>query len=189
MPDVNQTCMNFVGGELCPSVGARSDIKVYGNGCARIENFILEATGPAKYRTGTRFVNPTKNNSLGRLIPFQFSDEQAYLVECTPGYFRFYKDESIIVENDKSITAVDVATGEFTIASHGFSDGDEIFLNDLVGSIDVLNGRSYFIANSTSNTFTLQDEDEEDIDTTDLTYTSGGTVNKIYEILHLNYFA
>lgn len=182
MPDVNQTCMNFVGGELCPSVGARSDIKVYGNGCARIENFILEATGPAKYRTGTRFVNPTKNNSLGRLIPFQFSDEQAYLVECTPGYFRFYKDESIIVENDKSITAVDVATGEFTIASHGFSNGDEIFVNDLVGSIEVLNGRSYIVASATTNTFTLEDTDGEAIDTSELAYTSGGTVNKIYEI-------
>ena len=92
MPNVNHTCSNFVGGELCPSVNARCDIKVYANGCSRLENFILEATGPVKFRTGTRFVNPTKNNSLGRLIPFQFSDEQAYLIECTPGYFRFYKD-------------------------------------------------------------------------------------------------
>lgn len=183
MPDVNQTCMNFVGGELCPSVNARSDIKVYANGCSRIENFILEATGPAKYRTGTRFVNPTKNNSLGRLIPFQFSDEQAYLIECTPGYFRFYKDESIIVEDDKTITAFTSANpGVITSTAHGFSDGDEVFINDLVGSIEVLNGQSYIVANATTDTFTLKDEDDNDIDTSDLEYTSGGVINKIYEI-------
>lgn len=183
MPNVNQTCMNFVGGELCPSVNARSDIKAYSNGCARIENFILEATGPVKYRTGTRFVNPTKNNMLGRLIPFQFSDEQAYLIECTPGYFRFYKDESIIVEDDKIITAFTSENpGIITIEAHGYKNGDEIFVNDLIGTIEILNGRSYTVANVTTNTFTLKDEDGNDIDTSELNYSSGGVANRIYEI-------
>ena len=85
MPLVNDTLRNFVGGELCPSVRARGDIKVYSNGCERLENFILETTGPVKYRTGTIFVNPTRRNALARFIPFQFSDQQAYLIEVTPG--------------------------------------------------------------------------------------------------------
>lgn len=181
MPNVNQTCVNFVGGELCPSVNARSDIKAYGNGCARLENFILEATGPAKYRTGTRFVNPTKNNSLGRLIPFQFSDEQAYLIECTPGYFRFYKDEGVICEDDITITDIDT-DGVITAEDHGYSDGDEIFLADLKGTVETLNGRSFIVSDVTDDTFMIQDEDGNYIDFTDLEYTSGGIANKIVEI-------
>lgn len=181
MPDVNQTCMNFVGGELSSSVSARTDIKAYANGCSRIENFILEATGPAKYRTGTRFVNSTKNNSLGRLIPFQFSDEQAYLIECTPGYFRFYKDEGIICEDDIAVTNISTS-GEVTSEAHGLSDGDEVFIYDVTGSMEILNGRSFIVSNVTENTFTLKDEDGGDIDLSGLSYESGGTINKIVEI-------
>ena len=181
MPNVNQTCMNFVGGELCPSVNARSDIKVYGNGCARLENFIIEATGPVKYRTGTRFVNPTKNNSLGRLIPFQFSDEQAYLIECTPGYFRFYKDEGIIVKDDKNITSI-TSDGVITSTAHGLTNGNEIFISGLKGSVEVLNGRSFIVSDVTTDTFKIKDEDGVYIDFTDLSYISGGVLNAIVEI-------
>lgn len=181
MPNVNQTCMNFVGGELCPSVNARSDIKAYSNGCSRLENFILEATGPVKYRTGTRFVNPTKNNSLGRLIPFQFSDEQAYLVECTPGYFRFYKDEGVICGDDKNITAIS-SEGVITSDGHGYANGNEIFIGGLKGSVEILNGRSFIVSDVTTNTFKIKDEDDRYIDFSGLEYVSGGVMNKIIEI-------
>lgn len=181
MPNVNQTCSNFVGGELCPSVNARSDIKVYNNGCSRLENFILEATGPVKYRTGTRFVNPTKNNSLGRLIPFQFSDEQAYLIECTPGYFRFYKDEGVICHDDKEISAI-TSEGVITATAHGLANGNEIFINGLKGSVEVLNGRSFIVADVATDTFKIKDEDGNYIDFSELVYESGGILNAIVEI-------
>ena len=181
MPNVNHTCSNFVGGELCPSVNARCDIKVYANGCSRLENFILEATGPVKFRTGTRFVNPTKNNSLGRLIPFQFSDEQAYLIECTPGYFRFYKDEGIICRDDKTITAIS-SDGVITAKEHGLSNGNEIFIGGLKGSVEILNGRSYTVSDVATDTFKIKDEDGNYIDFTGLEYISGGVLNAIVEI-------
>lgn len=181
MPNVNQTCSNFVGGELCPSVNARSDIKVYNNGCSRLENFILEATGPVKFRTGTRFVNPTKNNSLGRLIPFQFSDEQAYLIECTPGYFRFYKDEGVICNDDVEITGI-TSEGVITATAHKLKDGNEIFINGLKGSVEILNGRSFIVADVTDDTFKIKDEDDNYIDFSELTYESGGILNAIVEI-------
>lgn len=184
MPNVNHTRVNFVGGELGPSLNARSDIKAYTNGCARIENFVLEATGPAKYRTGTRFVNSTRRNALGRLIPFQFSDEQAYLVECTPGYFRFYKDEGIIVDSTaiEILSITSASAGVITAASHGLSNGDEVFIDGVVGTMEILNGRSFIVANADTNTFTLKDEDNNDISTSSLTYVSGGSISKIIEI-------
>lgn len=177
MTNVNHTCINFVGGELAPSLNARSDIKVYSNGCARIENFILETVGPAKYRTGTRFVNSTRRNTLGRLIPFQFSDEQAYLVECTPGYFRFYKDEGIIIYDGLDITNVTIASkGVFTSSKHGLSNGDKIYISGLEGTVSALNNQAYTVADKTDNTFTLKDSNNAAVSTSGLTYTSGGHI-------------
>ncbi len=182
MPLVNDTLRNFVGGELCPSVRARGDIKVYANGCERLENFVLETTGPVKYRTGTRFVNPTRRNSLGRFIPFQFSDKQAYLIEVTPGYFRFYKDGGIIVHDNKDITGITAANpAVVTCNGHGFSNEDEVFINSVKG-MNLLNGKSYIVKNVTTNTFELYNDENEPIDTTEMLYISGGILNKIVEV-------
>jgi len=183
MPLINQTTMNFAGGELGPSVRARSDIKVYANGCERLENFLLETTGPIKYRTGTTFVNPTRRNALGRFIPFQFSDKQAYLIECTPGYFRFYKDGGIIVNTDKVITGVTNANpAVVTIVGHGYNNGDEFFVANT--GLEYLDGKSFIVKNKTTDTVQLYDEYDNAINTIGLAvYSSGGIANKIVEVV------
>lgn len=103
---INDTRRNFVGGELSPSVRARGDIKAYGNGCEYLENFIVEATGPIKYRTGTQYVANTYQNKPAKLIPFQYSDKQSYLIEMTAGVTRFYKDGGLLLDDSRvNITA------------------------------------------------------------------------------------
>jgi hypothetical protein len=89
----------------------------------------------------------------------------------------------VLERNDKNITAATKANpGVITSTAHGFSDGDEVYI-DSVGGMTELNGRNYLIANATTNTFTLQDLFGNDIDTTGFTaYTSGGTATEIYEI-------
>lgn len=184
MPLVNETIRNFVGGELGPSVRARSDIKIYANGCERIENFMIETTGPVKYRTGSVFVNPTRRNALARFIPFQYSDAQAYLIECTPGYFRFYKDNGIIVHDEKTITDItsDENGGIVTCNDHGFENEDEVFIYGVKG-MEFLNAKSFVIKDVTANTFRLYDNNGENaIDTSAVTYISGGVLNKIVEV-------
>lgn len=183
MPQVNETKRNFVGGELGPSVRARSDIKVYSNGCERLENFMVETTGPVKYRTGTVFVNPTRRNALAKFIPFQFSDTQAYLIEVTPGYFRFYKDNGIICHEKKDITGISSSLpAVVTSNAHGYKNEDEVFINNVNG-MQTLNGKSYVIKNVTANTFELYDNNgESPIDTSGMAYVSGGISNKIVEV-------
>jgi len=182
MPLVNDTLRNFVGGELAPSVQARGDIKVYSNGCERLDNFIIETTGPVKFRTGTHFVCTTRRNALARFLPFQFSDKQAYLIECTPGYFRFYKDNGIIVHSDKSITGITAASpAVVTCAGHGFSNEDEVFINSVKG-METLNGKSYIVKSVTTDTFALYDNDGNAVSTEGTAYTSGGVLNKIVEV-------
>lgn len=185
MPLVNDTMRNFAGGELSVSVAARGDLKVYSNGCERIENFLPETVGPIKYRTGTRFCNPTRRNQVARFIPFQFSDKQAYLIEVTPGWFRFYKDNGIIVEDlkDKTITAITSANpAVVTMTGHGLANGNEVFISGVTGSMKSLNGKSYIVKDVTTDTFTLYNDEEQGIDTTGLNYVSGGTCSKIVEV-------
>lgn len=171
MPLVNDTLRNFVGGELSLSVSARSDIKAYEHGCERLENFILETTGPIKYRTGTKFVNATRRNQVARFIPFQFSDSQCYLIEMTPGYFRFYKDGGVICMDNQSITGI-IAANPTVITSpmHGLNNGDEVFIYSMSGEMSVLNGRSFIVKNATLDTFALYDDNNNPIDTTGLTF-------------------
>lgn len=181
MPLVNEIIRNFVGGELCPSVAARSDIKVYANGCERLENFLLETTGPVKYRTGTVFVNPTRRNALARFIPFQFSDSQSYLIECTPGYFRFYKDNGIIVDNrEKVITGITAASpAVITSKAHGFVNDEIVYINGVKGSIaDIIVDGYYKVKSVQADTFALYSLADEAINTTDKEYKSGGNIEK-----------
>ena len=84
------------------------------------------------------------------------------------------------LETAKNITGITQANpGVITITSHGYSDGDAVLIESIAGMTE-LNDASYYVANSTTNTFSLQNEAGEDIDTTSFTaYTSGGTAKKI----------
>jgi hypothetical protein len=91
-----------------------------------------------------------------------------------------FSDSAIEVRpSSKSITAITAASpGVVTASSHGFSDGDTVYMMDIVGMTE-LNGKSYTVANKTTNTFELTNSSGNDIDTSSFTaYTSGGTANK-----------
>lgn len=183
MTRANAAIVNMAGGELSPLVDARTELKIFKQSASRIQNFIVLPQGPVTYRPGTAHVHTTRRNNNGVFIPFQFNDEQSYLIEATEQYFRFYRNNAIIVEDSNAITGATQANPVvITSATHGYSDGDEVFINDVVGMTE-LNGKAYLVANSTTNTFELTDQDGNNIDGTAYTaYTSGGIAERIYEI-------
>jgi hypothetical protein len=68
------------------------------------------------------------------------------------------------------------------LISHGYSNGDEVLITAVVGMTE-LNSKRFLVASSTTNTFSLTDKDGVAINTTSYTtYSSAGTVNKVYEI-------
>lgn len=170
---------NFTAGELSPKLAGQIDFKKYGNGVETLENMTVFPQGGASRRYGTRYVGPVKDHTkTTRLIPFEFNDEQTYILEFGHQYIRFYKDNGIITESDVTITAITQANpAVVTAAGHGYSNGDEIFITSVVGMIEV-NGKRFTVANATTNTFELSG-----IDSSAYTaYTSGGVANRIYEI-------
>ena len=101
MPRVSPIITSFNAGELSPQLYGRVDVGKYANGCRVMQNFVPLVHGPARRRPGTYFIAATKtSNKKARLIPFEFSVTQAYVLEFGHKYIRFYKDQGQIFSGE-----------------------------------------------------------------------------------------
>ena len=99
---------NFTGGELSPRLDGRNDLTKYSSGCKTLENMIVYPHGSAARRPGTQFVAEVKDSTKKtRLIPFEFSTTQTYMLEFGDQYIRFYKDNGVILSGG---SAYEIAT-------------------------------------------------------------------------------
>lgn len=85
---------NFTAGEISASMLGRQDVQRYQNAAKRIENFMLAPQGGLFRRPGTRHVGDPQGKV--RLIPFEFSTEQAYVLEFSDEEMRVYKDGGLV---------------------------------------------------------------------------------------------
>ena len=69
---------SFTAGELAPSLYGRVDLNRYYTGLRKCENFIVRQFGGVSNRPGTKFVADLTESC--RLIPFQFSTVQTYVL-------------------------------------------------------------------------------------------------------------
>lgn len=86
---------SFTSGEIAPRLFGRVDIAQYTNGCATCQNFLVRPYGPLLSTPGTEYISEAKtggSTSISRVIPFQFSRTDAYIIEFGVSYFRFYTD-------------------------------------------------------------------------------------------------
>jgi hypothetical protein len=176
---------NFTGGELSPRLDGRNDLAKYSSGCKTLQNMVVYPHGSAARRPGTTFVAEVQTSSAKtRLIPFEFSTTQTYIIEFGNQYIRFYKDDGAILESNKTITNITQANpGVVTSTAHGYSNGDTIVISGVVGMTQV-NGKRFKVANVTANTFQLQNIDGNNVNTSSHTaYTSGGIANRVYTVV------
>ena len=175
---------NFTGGEFSPRLEGRNDLSKYTSACKTLENFVIYPHGSAARRSGTQFVSEVKDSSKKtRLIPFEFSTTQTYMMEFGNQYIRFYKDNGAILEGDVTISGATQANPVvITATGHSYSNGDEIEISGVVGMTE-LNGKRYLVANKTTNTFEITNIDGTNINGTGFTaYASGGVANRVFEI-------
>lgn len=90
----------FNAGEWSPLLHGRVDLAKYHNAVQRLENMIPLPQGPATRRPGTAFVSGTREDQPARLIPFEFSTLQAYVIAATDGVFRFFRDGGAILDGE-----------------------------------------------------------------------------------------
>lgn len=100
---------NFTAGELSPLLYGRVDFEKYANGAKQLVNMFVRPHGPAERRAGTHFVAEVKDSTKKvALLRFEFSVEQAYIIEFGHLYMRFYKDGGRI--ESPPGTPVEIAT-------------------------------------------------------------------------------
>jgi hypothetical protein len=115
---------NFTGGELSPRLDGRNDLAKYSSGCKTLQNMVVYPHGSAARRPGTTFVSEVKTSSAyTRLVPFEFSTTQTYILEFGNEYIRYYKDSGAILESNLTITGITkanpgVVTGSFSTSSY-----------------------------------------------------------------------
>ena len=91
---------NFTAGELSPRLDGRNDLAKYSAGCATVENMVIYPHGAAARRPGTTFIAEVKTSSAKtRLISFEFSTTQTYILELGNQYMRFYRDNGQILSS------------------------------------------------------------------------------------------
>lgn len=139
---------SFNSGEWAPALYGRVDLTKYHSGAALLQNFFVDYRGGATTRPGTRYVGTAKTSGKTRLIPFQASFSVSYMLEFGGGYIRFINNGAYVLEAAKTISAQSGGSPDvFTATSHGYSNGDWVFIQ----------GSYYIIANKNTNDFQLTD--------------------------------
>lgn len=90
MPRTTWIQNNFNAGEWSPLTYGRSDVSKYNNALATCLNYVPTTQGGLTRRPGTKYVANTKSNAAVRLVSFEFSITQAYVLEFGDQYIRFY---------------------------------------------------------------------------------------------------
>jgi hypothetical protein len=180
MPRGSELRTNFIAGELSRNVEARTDFARYFNGSKTLENFVVRPQGSIFRRKGTRFLGETKDSTkLSRLLEFQFSILQTYVLEVGQGYIRFFSDQARVVDNPVTINNATQANPVVitTASPHNYSNGDVVIIDNVEG-MEELNGCEHAISNITASTFELIGVDGTGFDA----YIGGGTSSRVHEI-------
>ena len=100
MPRTTLALTSFVSGEFSPKMDGRTDFDKYSSGAKTLENFLIHPQGAATRRVGTQFIAEVKSSAAKtRLIPFEFSTTQTYILEFGNTYIRFFKDKGQILDS------------------------------------------------------------------------------------------
>ena len=175
---------SFTAGEISPRLEGRVSIEKYREGLSDLTNMIVQPHGGVQRRPGTEFLGEVKASAnFTRLIAFEFKTADTYALEFGNLYMRVFRNGLQVLSAAKTISAITKASpGVLTSSSHGYSNGDEVFLSNS-GAMTQLLSRNYRVANVTTNTFTLTDLYGVAINTTSFTtFDSGVTTSEIYEV-------
>lgn len=173
---------SFNWGEFSPHMYGQVKFERYDNALAVCENFVPLIQGPITRRPGTYFVSEVKDSTKKtRLVRFEFSTTQAYILEFGDLYIRFYKDHGQITQTAQNITGITKANPAVVTydGADTYANGEKVLISGVSGMIEV-NNREFTVANvnAGNNTFELSGVNSSAY----TTYTSGGTVAEIYEV-------
>ncbi len=83
---------SFTTGQVSPRLEGRSDFVKYNSSCRTVENMFVRVHGPVSRRPGTRYIVDVNDaNDVCRLIPFEYSTDDSYVLLLEDGYLGFLR--------------------------------------------------------------------------------------------------
>jgi hypothetical protein len=133
----------FSSGEITPRLLGNTQADVYRNGVAELYNMIPLAHGPALSRDGSLFIGEAGNSDDIRLLPFNVSTGDDYVIELGPLYMRIYDRDGRVDLNDHNHIDDPTFAREFFLWNDISTGGSVTFthtllavhLNNLTGSL------------------------------------------------------
>ena len=108
MPRTELIKNSFIGGEISPRVLSRTDLANYHSACESISNFVVQVQGGVVRRSGIQYICDAAGPN--RLIPFQVSPTQQYVLEAGQNFLRFYTNSRQIQTTPGSGVPYEIAT-------------------------------------------------------------------------------
>ncbi len=112
MPRITQVKTTFTAGEVSRELLGRGDLRAYENGALTLRNVFIQPTGGVTRRAGLRYIDTAAGP--GRLIAFEFSTEQVYLLVLTDGQIAIYADGAPVDTLDAPWTEEQIANVAWT---------------------------------------------------------------------------
>ena len=96
MPVIKRAKTAFTAGELAPELLGRGDVPAWSSGAARLRNIFIQPTGGVQRRPGLRHIVTLPGRA--RLVPFEVSTEQTYLLALRQGAVRVFQGDTSVAE-------------------------------------------------------------------------------------------
>lgn len=94
MSRIRQVKTTFTAGEVSRALLGRGDLRAYENGALTLRNVFIQPTGGVTRRAGLRHIDTAAGS--GRLMSFEFSVDQTYLLALTDGQIAVYENDSLM---------------------------------------------------------------------------------------------
>ncbi len=90
--------ISFTAGEISPRLAVRNDLAKFDNALEECLNFVVSPYGAIYRRPGTQYVAAAKSNSnSSRLVSFEYSDDETYVLEFSNGKMRVFADQAQVL--------------------------------------------------------------------------------------------
>ena len=178
---------SFSAGEITPELYGEVDLAKAHTAATTLRNAFVNYRGGAISRGGFAFVGRCKQSVSGtgppRPIPFQFSNNQGYVLEFGDQYMRIVYNGGYVLESPVLITgATNANPCTISVTGTPFINGDWVYASG-AGGMTQLNGNTYIVAGATGGSFTLTDLNGVPVNSSSFgTWTSGGTFSRLYTL-------
>ena len=184
MPSVDISINSFQGGELNPILFGRTESEFFRRSCQKLENMFVHVEGAAEKRGGTKFIAPARDETNPiRLIEFEFSREDAFMLEFGHLYIRVLANDGIVQDSmNNDVVLTTIYTGAQLEQIQFVQSADVIFLahpdhppQQFVRSLDSSNNVTWTIEAYEFDDGPYLDENTEEDNKLSISATSVGT--------------